>query len=187
MNTAGNTLSSDICEKIANSEKSAFDELFRNMYPKLVGYALRYMREKDTACDIVQECFVKLWKIRESLDTQSSIQAYLFRMVRNYSLNYIRDHAREQTGIDMVNVADEHDQSEIDENENANKNRMKLIRTWIEQLPERQREAFELSRFEGLDHEEIATVMAVSPRTVNNHIVEALKNIQRSHDMYYQR
>jgi len=187
MNTAENVLDSDICEKIANSEKSAFDSLFRYMYPKLVGYAIRFTREKDTACDIVQECFIKLWNVRESLDTQNSIQAYLFRMVRNYSLNYLRDNAREKTGFDMVKVADEHSQIEIDESDESKKNKMKLLRMWIEQLPERQREAFELSRFDGLDHEEIAMVMAVSPRTVNNHIVEALKNIQRSHDMYYQR
>ena len=48
---------------------------------------------------------------------------------------------------------------------------------WIDSLPIRQREALVLSRMQGLSHEEIASVMNVSPRTVNNHIVRALKYI----------
>lgn len=58
------------------------------------------------------------------------------------------------------------------------------LRAWIDELPDRQREALSLSRFEGLSHEEIAEVMEISPATVNNHIVRALKTLRgkvRSH------
>jgi RNA polymerase sigma-70 factor (ECF subfamily) len=54
----------------------------------------------------------------------------------------------------------------------------KNIKAWVEDLPDRQREAFVLSRFNGLSHDEIAAVMGVSPRTVNNHIVRALKTLR---------
>ena len=60
----------------------------------------------------------------------------------------------------------------------------KKLHEWVEQLPERQREAFELSRFEGLDHEEIAQVMQVSARTVNNHLVAALRQLRIHYDMH---
>jgi DNA-binding NarL/FixJ family response regulator len=53
----------------------------------------------------------------------------------------------------------------------------KKILEWIEELPERQREAFELSRYEGLFHQEIAGVMQVSVKTVNNHLTSALKTL----------
>jgi len=49
---------------------------------------------------------------------------------------------------------------------------------WIEDLPDRQREALSLSRFEGLSHDAIADVMDISPRTVNNHIVRALRSLR---------
>jgi len=58
------------------------------------------------------------------------------------------------------------------------------LRTWIADLPTRQREALVLSRFEGLSHDQIAEVMDISPRTVNNHIVRALKRLRDHVDDY---
>ena len=72
---------------------------------------------------------------------------------------------------------------EVDSRENISELSEKFGE-WIEQLPERQQEAFELSRFEGLNHEEIASVMDVSPKTVNNHIVAALKQLRSLYEEY---
>jgi RNA polymerase sigma-70 factor (ECF subfamily) len=77
----------------------------------------------------------------------------------------------------MRTKANTKQQSESDE-------RMDLLKNWITDLPERQREAFELSRFEGLDHDEIASVMNVSSNTVNNHIVAALKRLRDRYNVY---
>jgi RNA polymerase sigma-70 factor (ECF subfamily) len=52
------------------------------------------------------------------------------------------------------------------------------LKEWVNELPERQREALMLSRFQGLSHREIADIMAISPRTVNNHIMRALHYLQ---------
>ncbi|MBT6597860.1 MAG: sigma-70 family RNA polymerase sigma factor, partial [Bacteroidetes Order II. Incertae sedis bacterium] len=58
------------------------------------------------------------------------------------------------------------------------------LREWIEEMPSRRREAFMLSRFEGLSHEEIAALMNLAPKTVNNHIVLALQHIRSKLDRY---
>lgn len=170
-------------ERIVKSDRDAFNHLFREMYPKLTGYVMKFVRDKDASCDIVQDCFIKLWGTRATLDTSGSIHAYLYRMVKHASLNYIRDNAREISGLELKDAIAEED-NHIN-NEIELKNKMSLLKNWIRDLPDRQREAFELSRFEGLDHEEVALVMNVSPRTVNNHIVEAMKNIQKSHDAHF--
>ena len=52
------------------------------------------------------------------------------------------------------------------------------LQLWIDQLPERQREALTLTRFEGLSHVEVAEIMGISPRTVNNHLVKALETLR---------
>ena len=52
------------------------------------------------------------------------------------------------------------------------------LHDWIADLPDRQREALELSRFRGLSHEDVAGIMDISPRTVNNHIVRALRSLR---------
>lgn len=53
------------------------------------------------------------------------------------------------------------------------------LRSWVNELPDRQREALELSRYQGFTHKEIAELMGVSPRTVNAHITLAMKNLHR--------
>lgn len=58
------------------------------------------------------------------------------------------------------------------------------LKEWVSELPERQREAFELSRYEGLYHHEIAEIMKVSVKTVNNHLTNALKQLRSRHDTW---
>ncbi len=176
---------------IAVSDRKAFDEFFRKSYATLVVFGCRYVKDKQTASDIAQEAFIKLWNNRSSLKDVELPKSYLYRTVRNLSLNYIRDNANTQPGLELISdqavAAGEEQLSWADPTEQSDdddtQKRLSLVKLWISQLPERQREAFELSRFEGLDHHEIADVMNVSARTVNNHIVEALKNIQKIREM----
>jgi RNA polymerase sigma-70 factor, ECF subfamily len=174
---------SQIAEKISKSDKAAFDQLFRSLYAPLVRYAFSYLKDKSSASDIVQDAFIRLWHKRESIDAEQSIKAYLYKMVRNLSLNHLRNRSFEEVGLELVDLSvnDSADQS-YEEGVNP---RMELLKQWIMKLPERQREAFRLSRYEGLDHEEIAEVMNVSKWTVNNHIVQAMKNIQSYYDDYH--
>ncbi|SHG15973.1 RNA polymerase sigma-70 factor, ECF subfamily [Fodinibius roseus] len=170
-------------EKITASDRKAFNSLFRSLYPRLIHFASKYNRNKAVARDIVQDAFIALWEKRKQLDPDRSIQAYLYRIVRNKSLNHIRNHSNETVGLleDIpLEAADEDRRKQQNEKEQL----VNLLKIWIEKLPKRQREAFELSRFEGLDHDEIAEVMDVSSSTVNNHIVAALKKLRDRCDEY---
>lgn len=170
-------------QKISESDREAFDSLFRCLYPRLVRFTFKYVENKAIASDIVQNAFVALWQKRKELDPQRSVKSYLYQTVRNRSLNYLRDHSRETVGLESLNESSY--KSEEKDNERDNSDRlMSLLKDWISDLPERQREAFELSRFDGLDHDEIASVMGVSPNTVNNHIVAALKQLRDRYDNY---
>lgn len=170
-------------EKITDSDREAFNNLFRSLYPRLVRYAFKYMHNKGQASDIVQDAFVILWEKRQELDPQRSIKAYLYRIVRNRSLNYIRDHSDVTVGLEHLDDTRLRSNDKPDRQEKAGE-LVTLLKEWIEDLPKRQREAFELSRFEGLDHEEVAGVMDVSPNTVNNHIVAALDYLRNRYDVY---
>lgn len=171
--------------KITQSDRKAFDHLFRHFYARLVPFACKYVKSKASAADIVQESFVRLWQKRQTLDPNRSIKAYLYQMVRNRSLNYIRDHSKEKVGLEPLQkrgIPSDNDGQKLQE---QNRKLPEVLTQWIEELPNRQREAFKLSRFEGLDHEEVAEVMGISPHTVNNHIVAALDTL-RSRSGEYQ-
>lgn len=170
-------------EEISKSNRQAFDSLFRHLYPRLVHFAMKYTRSKAVASDMVQDAFVTLWEKRRELDRDRSVKAYLYRIVRNSSLNYIRDHSSKTVGMEAV------DDSKFESSEGMNwqddtEEFKETLKDWIEDLPDRQREAFELSRFEGLEHDEIAGVMEISPNTVNNHIVAALNSLKDRYSEY---
>jgi RNA polymerase sigma-70 factor, ECF subfamily len=184
MNELTSSRLSNIAERISRSDKKAFDELFRELYAPLVRYSFGYLKDKDSASDIVQDAFIKLWHKRETIDTELSIKAYLYKIVRNLSLNHIRNHSKEEIGLELVDLSVSESTQFSTQKDDSN-HQLELLKQWIMKLPERQREAFKLSRYEGLDHEEIAEIMNVSKWTVNNHIVQAMKNIQSYRDDYH--
>lgn len=163
-------------KRIKASDHKAFEELFRAWHDPLLNYATYITKDRAVALDITQEAFLKLWEKREKLNPDRSIKALLFLMIRNLSFNHHRDTANRETKLaDPVN----HSKQSMDSpDELFDAGLLKdKIQQWIDALPLRQKEALTLSRMQGLSHEEIAAVMDVSPRTVNNHIVRALKYI----------
>lgn len=169
--------------QISRANTRAFDALFRAMYPGLVRFAYRYLKNRAAAQDIVQDCFVALWKTRHRLDQNRSLKSYLFTMVRNRALNELRD--RSEMFVSHETSLYHQDAAEPDGTEGESADELESrMNQWIEQLPGRQKEAFQLSRYHGLDHEEIAEVMDVSPKTVNNHIVAALSTLRDHYEEY---
>ena len=168
---------SEWAKSIKKGDERAFKKMFDATFENFVQYAWKYTKNKDSAMDIVQESFIKLWQVRESLDPAQSLKTYFYRMVKHKSLNYLRDVKQHTEEIDDRHIAGS-SMSLYEESEKEPSKFLEPLKRWINELPDRQKEAFKLSRYEGLTHEEIADIMDVSPRTVNNHIGAALNNLQ---------
>ena len=166
------------CRRIKASDREAFESVFDVLHDPLARYALQITGRKAAARDIVQYAFTCLWDMREDLDPEESLEALLFRIVRNRAYNTERDRRTRETKHDELRR--DTDPVRPDPGAQLDAERLEAnLRSWIEKLPDRQREALTLSRFEDLSHEAIADVMGISPRTVNNHIVQALKKLRR--------
>lgn len=164
------------CRRLAASDPHAFEAVFRATHGALVRYATTYTRDAVAAHDLVQDAFVRIWERRTTLDPNRSLKALLYRTVRNLALNRVRDR---QTRRDLLTDYDPDVYREPTPDAHAEGRELRRhLDAWIAELPERQREALTLSRFDGLSHDEIADVMEVSPRTVNNHLVKALKYLR---------
>lgn len=171
--------------KLHGSDESAFTEMFRTMYNPLLLFALKFVPARAEAKDILQDTFVKVWDIRAQLDPDKSLKALLYMMVRNTCLNHIKA----KKGVELTeNITRtlEDNQPLPGESKRSADELESHIANWIQELPERQQEAFELSRFDGLNHNEIAEVMDCKPRTVNNHIVNALNTLRSKVGRYIQ-
>lgn len=143
-------------------------------------YKLSFVLLKDTGWseDIVQEVFIKFWDSRERLDLNGDVWRLLYVITKRASLNKIRDVGRSNVDLERMwqNVsclAESVHEVFIAKELNAHLGKL------LEQLPVRQREVLKLSREQGFTHQQIATQLGVSPNTVKNHLVQALKRIRK--------
>ena len=164
----------DWTRRLRASETRALNELMEALHPVLLGYAVRITGDRDAAYDILQEAFIKLWRVRDTLDPERSLKALVYRIVYTLALNYNRGKKRE-TMTHATLPAESISGSPTPEEEMDARRLGERMSAWIDELPPRRQEAFRLSRFEGLSHEEIAQVMDLTPQTVTKHIMLALQ------------
>ena len=174
-----------LCRRLKASDREAFEAVFRLLRNDLIRYVRSIVRDDMTAHDLVQDVFVALWGLRESLDPSQPLKAYCYRMARNRAFRHLRDerlHAEKHVLIGREATAGPggpDPDAELDAPVLARR-----LRAWIEALPERQREALVLSRYHELSHRDIASVMEISPRTVNNHIMRALEHLHEQAEAF---
>ena len=144
-------------------------------YPHLCSFALKYVGTSEDAEEIVQEVFFKVWENVESIAIKTSLKSYLYGAVRNGCFNFIKHqkvklaHAEHEKHVRQNYF--QKDLLEIDELREA-------ILNAVDKLPERCREIFELSKYEGKKYKEIADQLNISIKTVENQMGKALKMLR---------
>ncbi|MGR3812296.1 RNA polymerase sigma-70 factor [Jiulongibacter sp. NS-SX5] len=166
-------------EAIREGDPKAFEELFRMHYASLSRYANSILKQEDEAEDVVQQVFINYWENRSKTIISGSLKGYLFRSVHNKCLNVIKHHKVRSAYVDHSLFYDNHYHLEVEENVEANELQSK-IETAIQVLPEQCQKIFRMSRFEQLRHKEIAELLNISAKTVENQIGKALKIMRGS-------
>ncbi len=168
-----------LVEKIQQSDKDAFKELFDQYYAPLCFYARKIIDSPDQSRDIVQDVYIKLWDNRKELVIYKSLKAYMYQAVRNQSLNHLEKRRRQvqfvepgfcEKKIESMHVLRSGHQDPVSE-----KDLSKRIWELVEELPEKRKSVFILYRKHGLSYSEIAEVMGITRKTVENQMGKALK------------
>lgn len=163
--------------------ESSFEQLFRNEFKGLCFFALRYVREMETAKEIVQDTFISLWEKRGSIDMEKSVKSYLTTSIKNKCYNYLRNSKKFNNDLLIDEVPDGEFSCEI--NEPLIENELKArISSAIEELPVKCREVFLLSRYENLKYYEIAIKLGISVKTVETQMSKALQHMRLRLDDY---
>lgn len=162
---------------MASFDKATFEQLFRKHFKTLCYFALRYVKDADTAHEIVQESFLSLWEKRESIDPERSVTSYLSTSVRNKCLNHLRD--TKKFSDELLSVENLPQDAFYEQHISLNAAEIATrIRLATSELPEKCREVFELSRNEHLKYEEIAQRLNISVKTVETQISKALAHFR---------
>lgn len=177
-NVAGNQMPyKELFDRIAVGDEAAFKILFEKYRGKFYNAVLHFTKSALTAEELTQEAFINIWRSRAGLAEVDNPNAYLYRIIFNLVYSYlckesnearIRDHARSYKG--------EADYSTIESLEA--KETGKLVAEAVDRLPVQQKKVYLLSREKGMTYQEIAAELKISPNTVRNHLVEALKSIR---------
>lgn len=165
-------------EKIQNSKKEGFEALYRFYYPRLSQFAFRYVKSKAIAEDVVHNVFHKVWKNRKGLKANGKLRAYLYTAVRNESCKHLNQRKKDAFAeLDDLTFLESR---EVNPEEEINGKEFKqAIQIAINELPDRRRDVFLMSREDNLTYKEIAKVLGISIKTVETQMSRSLKHLRK--------
>ena len=154
--------------------ENTFERLYDDYYSSLCLFANKYLQDLDLSRSLVQELFVNLWLKREKTEVRDSVRSYLFKAVRNKSIDYLREAKK---NVRLTDVQENSLNSPFEDKlEEAELN--SRINQSIDELPEKCREIFILCRFDGLKYSQIADKLNISVKTVEMQMGIALKKLR---------
>ena len=168
----------ELVKKLKDGDSFAFEVLFYKYRNKIKGFALKIVPAQIDPEEIVQEVFVRVWLKKEAIDPEKDFQSYLFSIAKHLVL----DHLKSAVNRKLYFVG-EHFQQDLLEEEGldatiSEETEAKLQKL-INEIPERRREIFRLSRFEGLSYKQIAERLNISENTVDSQIRNALAFLRK--------
>ena len=167
-------MDNELFQSIKDGETFALKTLFRKYYDNLCWFAYSIIKDRDSAEEVVSDVFIKLWEKREEITIQTSLKSYLYKSVKNLSLNYLKKATLKTETLDTneaTMLKDIVNPEEILFYEEL-KDRIDSL---IHKMPEKRKVIFEMSRFDELSFEEIAEILNISVYTVRNQLVKAVQ------------
>ena len=170
-----------LVSRIANEDDpNAYKELFLSYYDRLFQFALSITHSKQFAEEVVSDVFLKIWLKRKSLIKIQNKHLYLYICAKNHSINKLAKEKRREVFsfdeclVEFQSVFFDPEQLMITEE------MLRRIQTAINQLPSRCQLIFKLIKEDGLKYKEVAELLGISLKTVENQMAIALKKLEQS-------
>jgi RNA polymerase sigma-70 factor (family 1) len=166
-----------LVELLRASDEAAFEEIYSRYWNKLYSFAVaKSFGNESDAQEIVQDVFINFWKRRASVDLQYSLYTYLASAVRYELLKKFATEKKEKQFkknlsrrfVDIVEAEYLHDIQNLQEH----------VQVIIDNLPEKTKLVFKLSRDGDLSHKQIASKLKVSEKAIEGHITLALRRLR---------
>lgn len=165
-------------ELLAQGNASAFARVFHHYRGRIFYTALKFLKSRELAEEVVQEVFLKVWIKRGDMVKVINFEGYLFTMARNLIFDGIKAIAQEASAKKEL----AHNPRHVNGTDDlvSETQYEALLHKAVNELPPQQKQIFRLARVEGLSHQAIATQLQISRLTVKTHMAKALQTIRQS-------
>ena len=167
----------ELLHLLRKDDQEAFEEIYRRYYPKLRGYVLKFVKVPHHAEDIVQDAFLKIWEIRNSINPEKFFSGYLFTITRNLVFKFLKLASNNTDVLDEVLISVFPGNVES-ENLLEWKELGEEIQQAIQNLSPKRREVFLLCKEEDMSYEDVSKMLGISRNTIKEHMVLAMKSIK---------
>lgn len=185
----------ELINRLKQRDEEAFRIIFNDNQKKVINACYRLVNDIETAEDLTQEVFIKVFSSIDQFRGESQLSTWIYRIAITKSLDHLRAQKRkkrlaflkylsgdEEKQIDIKAPKDQQPDALIDNSE-----RMKVLNDAMSKLPENQRIAFSLSKYDELSSKEIAEVLSTSVSAVESLIHRAKKNLEKRLFSYYKK
>lgn len=165
---------------IKNGDQKVFQTIVFKYSDPLLTFSIGFVRKREIAEEIVSDAFVTLWHQRDKILEIHDLKAYLYILVRNASISYLRRmNSWKEISLDTL---EEYYTLPITgpETDEITEEILNQVNQAIDQLPPKCKIVFTLAKVQGMKYKEISEVLGISVKTINNHIANALVHISQS-------
>jgi RNA polymerase sigma-70 factor (ECF subfamily) len=174
----------ELLRRLRDGDEFAFKGLYETYAPRLAAKLIQLLRSEELAEDLLQDLFIKIWEVRQTINPELSFGALLYKMAANLSKNVYRRNVYDQLMRKQINPEEGHNPIEESLNQSEAK---ELLEAALNKLTPRQREVYVMHKIDGLSYQEISSKLNISASAINHHIQEAnkqLRNILRSNHIF---
>jgi RNA polymerase sigma-70 factor (ECF subfamily) len=166
-------------ERLKKGEIKAFDDVYEKYARRIYVFALKYLKNKDEAEELVQSTFLKVWEKRKTLKSDTSFKSYIFTITFNEICNLFRRRKSFATFY-HEEITQSSDISYETEEQIDFGSTLKQLDIIVRKLPEKQQMVFIKSRIEGKTSKEIASETGLSVGTIDNYISDSVRFIRKN-------
>lgn len=168
--------------RLKSGNEEALELLFKKYYSPLCNFTNTYLNNTHLSEDLISDLFADIWFKRSKIKVSQNVKAYLFQSAKNNTLAYIRKKKLETEDISNLNTL------KLSHKPNAylkldREQKQQDIEYILQKIPPRSRQVFVLHRFEEMKYKEIAALLNISAKTVENHMNKALKILHTNKDL----
>jgi RNA polymerase sigma-70 factor (ECF subfamily) len=177
----------DLMLRVQAGDDAAFDALVERFRRPMIGFMYRMAHNQAVAEELAQEVFLRVYRSRQTYAAEAKFSTWLYRIATNLALNHLRDTRSERVpgGISLDEPDQETgkpldiaDRRRTAEEEILRKERMLAIRRHVESLPEKQRVAVIMHKYQEMDYREIAGVLKMSESAVKSLLFRAYETLR---------